>query len=221
MIYPYGYPYISAYDSVYDPFGTLNLTQSDPPQTFVEPLALDDVKQYLSVDEGNTDDDGLITALITTARITAERLQNRDLVKKQWDLTYDYWPEYRVRLKAPTVSVDLVQYTDIAGTITKMTATTDYLADLAKQPAIITPPWNRSWPAFTPQPSSSVLIRFTSGFDVDHPWWSEAGQIVKSGMLLYISFLYENRNANQHSVTSELPLAVASCMSSGALGRAR
>jgi len=221
MNYPYGYPYVSAYDSNFDAYGTLRLTVTDPAQTFTEPITLADVKTHLRLDASFSDDDALLAVLISAARGQAELLQNRDLVRKQWDLYYDYWPAYRLRLRAPTVSVDLMQYTDLAGTVTAMVANTDYVVDLQKEPAIVTPPWNRSWPAFTPHPSSSILTRFTSGYTANDPYWSGAGALVKAGMFLLISSWYENRLPFTPAARAdaELPFAVTSCLSYGALER--
>lgn len=67
MIYPYGYPYISRYDSTYDEFGTLRLTEGDTPQVFTEPLELADIKNYLRIDPEVNDNDYLITVFISAA----------------------------------------------------------------------------------------------------------------------------------------------------------
>lgn len=221
MNYPYGYPYVSPYDSSFDSYGTLRLTQTSPPQAFTEPILLADLKNYLRVDTGLTQDDALLGVMISAAREQAEILQNRDLVEKQWDLHYDYWPAYRLRLRAPCKSVDLMQYTDLTGNVTTMTVTTDYVVDLSKEPAVITPPWNRSWPAFTPLPSSAILARFTSGYALDAPFWTGSGARVKIGMLMLISSWYENRLPFTPGARAdaELPFAVTSCLNYGALER--
>src|SRR5579875_1336015 len=99
MNYPYGYPYVSPYDSNFDSYGTLRLTSTEQPQTFTEPLLVADAKKQLRLDATFTADDDFMGVLISAAREQAEILQNRDLVRKQWDLSYDYWPEYRLRLK--------------------------------------------------------------------------------------------------------------------------
>lgn len=223
MNYPYGYPYVSAYDSTFDAYGTLRLTVTDPPQVFDLPVDLLDAKNYLRLDAGFTQDDDRILGLIAAATDQAEILQNRDLVKKQWDLSYDYWPQYRVRLRAPCISVDLVQYTDLTGAVTTMQVTNDYVFDLKKEPAVITPPWNRSWPAFTPFPSSAILIRFTSGYAADDLFWLGPGARVKIGMLMLIGSWYENRLPFTPGARNdaELPFAVTSCLTYGALERTR
>jgi uncharacterized phiE125 gp8 family phage protein len=221
MNFPYGYPYVSPYASNFDAYGTLRLTKTDPAQTFEELFDLDSVKDFLHVDRSNTSQDTVLQGMIFAARDQAEILQNRDLVQKQWDLHYDYWPAYRIRLRAPAASVDLVQYTDLSGAVTPMTENADYVVDLAKEPAIITPPWNRSWPAFTPRPSSAILVRFTSGYTADDPFWNGPGARVKIGMQLLISSWFENRLPFTLGARNdaELPFSVTSCLSYGALER--
>ena len=223
MNFPYGYPYVSPYDSNFDSFGTLRLTDTDPAQTFTEPFELDEVKAFLRLDGGDTSQDNILSGMIIAARDQAEILQNRDLVQKQWDLYYDYWPAYRVQLRAPCVSVDLVQYTDLTGAVTAMAKGPDYFVDLKKQPAIVTPPWNRSWPAFTPAPSSAILVRFTSGYTNDSTFWEGPGARVKLGMQMLISSWFENRLPFTLGARNdaELPFAVTSCLTYGALERAR
>lgn len=57
----------------------------------VEPVALGDVKNWLKVDV--TDDDGLITGLITSARMMIEQATRRRLITQGWRLIRDAWPE--------------------------------------------------------------------------------------------------------------------------------
>ena len=228
--YLYGYGqygnYWGAYYGVLAPYGTLNLTDASPPQSFVEPCTLDEMKSYLKVplrSPTDTEEDDFISSMITAAREQAELLQGRDIVKKQWDLAFDYWTAYRIETRAPLVSVDLMQYIDSDGRTTVMNPDTDYLVDKAKQPGLVYPPYNGTWPTYTPQPSSSILIRFTSGYDPSHPWWQGAGQRIKLGMKLLISAWYNNRMPFEKGVdaTSEYPYAVTSCLTYGSLVRAR
>jgi uncharacterized phiE125 gp8 family phage protein len=223
MNYPYGYPYVSPYDSNFDSYGTLRLTEDGDEQTFEMPLALEEVKEFLRIDTSDVSQDVTLEGMIYGAVDQAEILQNRDLFKKQWDLSYDYWPEYRIRLRAPCSSVDLMKYTDLSGTETTMTVSVDYVFDLKKQPAVVTPPWNRSWPAFTPFPSSAILVRFTSGYAADAPFWKGPGARVKMGMKQLISSWYEQRLPFTLGARNdaELPFSVSSNLGYGALERAR
>ena len=118
-------------------YGNLNLTESSPPQSFTEPLTLAEVKSYLKVPERSptdTAEDDELMSLISAARESAEILQGRDLVRKQWDLSDDYWPSYRIALRAPLVSVDLAQYRDSNGNYTVLTQDIDFIVDASKGP---------------------------------------------------------------------------------------
>lgn len=206
-------------------YGSLNLTDTSPQQSFVEPLDVDVVKDYLKIPQrtGFSFEDDQIGMFISGAREQAEILQNRDLVLKHWDLSMDYWPSYRLEMRTPTISVDLLQYKDSNGALTTMVENTDYIVDVAKQPAIVAPPYNGTWPTFTPWPSSSILLRFTSGYSNTDPFWSGPGARIKNGMLLLISAWYNNRLPFEKGAgpTQEYPYAVTSCLSYGALVRAR
>jgi hypothetical protein len=207
-------------------YGSLNLTETSPQQSFVEPLNSDLVKDYLKIpvrSPADSFEDSQIDMWISGAREQAEILQNRDLVRKQWDLSMDYWPSYRLEMRSPTISVDLLRYKDSNGALTTMVENTDYIVDVAKQPAIVAPPYNKTWPIFTPWPSSSILLRFTSGYSNTDPFWSGPGARIKNGMLLLISAWYNNRLPFDKGITAtnEYPYTVTSCLNYGAQQRAR
>ncbi len=207
----------------YDTYGTLSLTEGAEPQNFVEPLSLADVKNHLRVEPSMTEDDALIQVFMSAAREQAEIMQRRVLVRKQFDLTYDFWPGYRLKLASPVVSVDLVSYKDDTGNTTELVAGIDYIVDLHKQPAILQAPWNACWPSTSLWPSSAILIRFTAGYAADDQFWAGPGARLKAGMLLLISSWYNNRLpfATGISAANEYPYAVTACLSAGSLKRPR
>jgi hypothetical protein len=207
-------------------YSSLNLTDTSPQQSFVEPLDLDFVKDALKVplrSPADSFEDARISMYISGAREQAEILQNRDLVRKQWDLSMDYWPSYRLEMRTPTISVDLLKYRDSNGDYTTMVEDTDYIVDVAKQPAIVAPPYNGTWPTFTPWPSSSILMRFTSGYSNTDPFWIGPGARIKTGMLLLISAWYNNLLPFEKGAgpAQEYPYTVTSCLTYGAQQRAR
>ena len=228
--YPGGYPATGPYGSygfaylwgAYTTYGTLKLSSTSPPQSFVEPLTLTDVKEYLKIPQRSPADpieDAYITQLIAAARSWAEKEQGRDLVRKQWDLVYDYWMSYRIELPpVPLVSVDLVQYKDWNGNVTTMTQDVDYIIDYEKEPGAILAPYNQMWPTFCAWPSSAVLIRFTSGYDPNDPWWLGDGMVVKNGMRYLISNWY-NRRLPSGETINEWPLTATASLEFGARRR--
>ncbi len=191
IIAPSAYGYIA-------PYGTFNLTNTSPIQTWQEPLTLLQVKNFLKIPILSPSDpyqDMELNGYISAARFQAEMGQGRDLVVKQWDLVMDYWITYFIQLRGPLQSVQLVQYTDNNFNTTVLQPGTGYIVDTSKDPGVIVPPYNTVWPDFTVGPSSSVLVRFTSGrlpIGQD-PWWNEQGQTVMLGMLQLISDWYNRK----------------------------
>jgi uncharacterized phiE125 gp8 family phage protein len=201
-------------------YGTLNLTDASPAQSFTEPVSLEEAKQFLvlqeSVPSDGVDDDMIESSFIPAARDLAEFFQGRDLVRKQLDLALDYF-HYAIELRAPLASVDLVRYRDSTGAYTDLTENTDYIVDTSKQPGIVMPAYSKSWPSFTPYPSSAVLIRFSSGYAASHPFWLGPGKRIKLGMLYLIAGWYEGRLPTTFGSVSEIPFAVSACLGFGAL----
>ena len=223
-------------------YGTLALTVSSPAQVFVEPLSLADVKAFLNRQNVPADpaEDAMLEGFITAARALAETAQNRVLVPKQYDLTLDhFWDnsldrdnnrrhnwqgDYvvvnEIQLRSPLISVDLVRYRDNLGGYTVLTPDVDYIADTAR--ALVMPPFNQSWPSFTPWPSSAVLVRFTSGMTADDVFWSEAGTVVMNGMKYLISEWFNGRLPFEPAASiQEYPYTVTMLLGHGAIPRVK
>ncbi len=214
LVSPYGY---SA------PYSSSKLTVTSPPQSFNEPLTLAEVKSYLKVplrSPADSDEDALISSLISGARVQAEIAQRRDLVVKMWDMSLDYWTDYQIEVGAPPlVSVASIQYKDIEGIVTTLVENVDYIVDTAKRPGIVAPAPNMTWPFFTSWPSSAITIRYTAGITPSDPWWTESGALVKNGMRLLISAWYNNRIPFEigASAMAEYPYAVTTALNFGAV----
>lgn len=206
---------------------SLRLSVTSPFQSWVEPLTRQEVLTFIKLEYGNEADplqDDEIDLMIVAARAAAEQFQNRDLVRKQWDMSLDYWPSRQIILRDPLVSVDLVQYKASDATVTPLVENTDYIVDAAKQTPLIEPAYSKQWPHFVPWPSSAITIRFTSGYaSVADPWWKTTGAVVKRGMLFLIGHWFTNRTAWTRGIgnVEEYPFTVVDCLSSGAQTRAR
>jgi len=206
-------------------YGSLSLTAKSPVQSFTEPLSLAEVKEYLNLPQrspvDNAEDD-MLNGYISAAREVAEVEQGRDLVLKQWDLSFDTFWTYQIELRDPLVSVDLFQYKDSGGNINPLVENTNYLVNKAKHPGVVTPMFNSYWPAFLGWPTSAVLIRFTSGFASTDAFWSDAGKRLKVGMLMLISGWFNNRlpYAIARAII-EYPYGVAPLLSYGGIKRVR
>jgi len=204
-------------------YGSLNLTDASPPQSFTEPLTLEEVQSYLKIPTRAVQDDeekSLLGSMISAARELAEILQNRDLIRKQWDLSLDYWPSTAIKLRAPLVSVDSVQYRTSDGAYVSLAQDTDFVVDSAKVPGVVMPLYNQIWTSFTPWPSSAIVVRFTSGYSPDSIFWQDAGARIRIGMRLLISAWFHTRLPFDVPL-EEIPYAITACLSYGANERAR
>lgn len=190
-------------------YGTLRLLETSPVQSFAEPLTVAELRQFLAIPTlaetspvtvDPVDDE--IALLITAAREQAEGRFGRDLVPKQYEMALDYWLGYEIPLRAPLVSVDSVMYTDSDGNVTTMAEGTDYVVDTVKHPGLIMPPYNKTWPTFTPSPSSAIRVQFTSGYAAGAAFWSDSGARLKAGMKLLIGEWFENRLPLSYDIAS-------------------
>lgn len=214
---PFGsYGLLSAY-------GTPTLTESSPPQSWIEPLTTPEAGNFLKLPESVFNEPPIsdeLALLISQAREQAEIYQNCDLVRKQWDIVFDYWPPCVIELRAPLISVDLAQYRNSTGTVVPLIVNTDYIVDTSKRPGVIAEPYGKTWPSFTPWPTSALMFRYTSGYAPDSIWWSDAGARIKSLMKLLIADWFSNRTVNESAVGA-VPERIALALSQGAVPRVK
>jgi len=64
------------------------LTLLTPPA--LEPVTLADMKTWLRMD--SVDEDGLIAALLTSARLSVETITSKALITQSWRMVLDQWP---------------------------------------------------------------------------------------------------------------------------------
>ncbi|MDA8095582.1 MAG: head-tail connector protein [Betaproteobacteria bacterium] len=143
----------------------------------VEPLSLADAKLHLRVDI--TDDDELITALISAARQYAENYTRRAIIQQKWKLVIDSFPGptligvpwgkrftlpgHAIFLERSQVQqVSAINYTAMDGTAQTMPSA-DYTVDYTSEPCRITPVFGQIWPIPLPQ-IGAVEVDFWSGY---------------------------------------------------------
>ncbi len=142
-----------------------------------EPLSLSDAKLHLRVDI--TDDDALISALITGVRMYAETITRRALIAQQWRYVLDSFPGptligipwgkaftlpgHAIYLeKSQVQQVTAINYTDMGGNAQVMPAA-DYTVDYTSEPCRITPVFGQIWPIPLPQ-IGACEVDFVSGY---------------------------------------------------------
>src|SRR3954452_20487484 len=101
----------------------------------VEPLAVADAKKWLKLE--TSDEDDVIGALITAARLMVEAQIRRMLITQTWWLIYDCWPDGRIVKipPAPFQSLTAMRVYDASGTPQAVSASLYYVdaaADAAR-----------------------------------------------------------------------------------------
>lgn len=197
----------------------------------VEPVALDDLKDFCRVELDFTKSDALIGALGLAARRWAENYTERGFITQTWRLYLDAFPGYidarsemaRSITQVPTgawfligtrwafalpfppcQSIVQLQYLDPDGNQQTLANPTQYVVDLVSQPARVMPAYGLFWPVsqFIP---NAVWCDFTVGY-------GDTGDSVPEEINLAIKMLtlhyYDNRG-----VTDEPPRAVKDLLS--------
>jgi uncharacterized phiE125 gp8 family phage protein len=152
-----------------------------------EPITTQEAKDWLKVD---TDvEDAIIAGLIKSARIYAEKYTGRALFAQTVKQYYDYWPAKGcIELSLPPVqSVEEITYIDSNGDTQTLDAA-DYTVDLVSRPARVCINPDKSWPVLGDYPNA-VTVEYEAGAATT----AEIPDTIKTGMLLLIAFLYENR----------------------------
>lgn len=148
----------------------------------VEPFDLAEAKAHLRVE--GSDDDALITALITTVRQACEDRIERTLITSTWVHEMDYL-ELRTRLPmGPVQSVASVQYMDTDGV--RQTLPDDQWQFTA---GILLPVHLAMWPLRLVQPGAA-RITYTAGYGTTG---ASVPKPYIAWMKLALTDLYDNR----------------------------
>lgn len=173
-----------------------------------EPFTLDQMKNYLRVDDDT--DDEFISALISASRERVEDVTGRCLMPQQWQLGLDRFP-YRtgeiLLPRAPLLSVDSITYLDGDGQRVTIDGSL-YTVDTLSEPTRIRPARNTSWPQHVPD-TNVILITFTCGYTV-------VPQSLQQAMRLIAASYYDNRAEvvqGASFATLPTPLSAQSLMS--------
>jgi len=152
---------------------------------------LSEAKNFLRVD--HSDDDTLISALITASRQMCEEYTRRILVTTTIDEYFDKFPMNRWEnlsnliylSRGPVASITSVKYVDEIGSEVTITAD-QYIIDTISEPARIqsTAGWFAAAGVV-----NQVIVRYVVGTDV-----SSIPKPLIQGMMLVISDLYDQRN---------------------------
>ena len=146
-----------------------------------EPVTLAEAKLYMRVD--NTDDDALITDLITAARTTCEHWLRKSLINQTWKIAFDWAIPGNVYLPmGPVASITSVVLFNQDGTSVTVDPTTYWLN--AAQNALT---------MYARLAAFRIEITYNTGYG------SAAANVprpIKQGILSHIAYMYDSRAEN-------------------------
>lgn len=175
-----------------------------------EPVTLTQVKQYLRLDSGFTDDDSLSSGLVQAARRWAEVYTRRRFIYQTVRLEIDFFPGYidanvvggashysatfasganlvlaglRYALQLPFPPVHHIaafKYFDQNGDSQNVVPVTQYVADLDSNPARLMPPFGQFWPV-AQVIGNAVRVDFVAGYGANITCGVTAGQTSITG----------------------------------------
>lgn len=157
-----------------------------------EPVTLDEAKEWIKLESSITEDDALITGLISTARGHVEEYTHRALIDQQWELTLDSFPVSRIipLPKGRLESVDTFQYVDRDGATQTVPGTSYRIVTTNDQGGSIVLEENESWPDDCRNLTEDVSITFTAGYGTAA---SDVPDALLIGIKLLVAHLYDRR----------------------------
>jgi uncharacterized phiE125 gp8 family phage protein len=170
-----------------------------------EPITLTEAKLHLRVD--HSDDDTLITSQIKTAREYCEDFQNRAFITQTIKLTLDEFPDVIYVPRPPLISATSIKYIDVNGQQQTLNSSV-YKVDTESEPARIVPAFNQCWPGLRGD-INSVEVIYQAGYGGA----AAVSGKVKDAMKLFLTHLYEHREAAAEKTLIEIPMGVRSLLS--------
>jgi len=111
-----------------------------------------------------SDEDTYIDTLVAMATKYVQGYTGRQLITATFDMYLQGFPDEILIPRPPVQSVThLKYYASDTGTLTALTATTEYVLSTVDEPGKITLPYNVSWP--TPRAiNNTIVCRFVAGY---------------------------------------------------------
>jgi len=166
-------------------------------------VTLVEAKAHCRVD--SSDDDTLITAMITAATEAAEQATGRAIMAQTWELTLDAFPAALELTHVPVDSITSVAYVDLNGadqTLSALLYSLDNADDFG--PAYVVPAYDTEWPDTRDQ-INAVKVRYVAGYANA----AAVPESIKSWIKLQVGAMYENRESETVGVGKAVHLGFA------------
>lgn len=156
------------------------------------PVTLAEAKAHCRVDA--SDEDTLITALITAATEMAEQKTGRAIMPQTWSLSLDAFPDEIWLTRVPVQSITSVKYFDADGVEQTLNSSQYSLLRDDFGFARVVRAYGVVWPN-TQARDAAVTVEYVAGY-IDAAAVPEA---IKQWVKLMISTMYENRETEAYS----------------------
>ena len=166
-------------------------------------VSLVEAKAHLRVD--TSDDDTLITAMITAATEAAEQATGRAIMPQTLELAQDEFTYAMVLTRVPVASITSIKYIDLDGaeqTLSGAAYTIDNADDFG--PACVAPVYDTEWPDTRDQ-INAVKVRYVAGYANA----AAVPESIKAWIKLQVGAMYENRESEVVDRGSVLSLGFA------------
>jgi len=157
-----------------------------------EPLDVEDAKQHLRIEKGETAENEYIGQLCKVARSVVEDMTNRKCMPQTWKMTFDGWPtgSYVDIPVGPLSSIPSsgITYKLSTGNSTQLGSTAWGYSTQEHTPRVYLE-YGQSWPSETLNPIDPVAFECKVGY----PSSSAVPERMKLAMKMLVSHWYENR----------------------------
>ena len=170
------------------------------------PLYLPEVKNFLKLEDGDTDDDALCMAMLRAAVEAVESFLNRKLITQTWDLKLDAFPCGRIEPPYGALqSVTSITYIDTNGD-SQVWSSSLYQVDTTGVLGRIEPAYGEVYPT-TRDVLNAVTVRFVCGYG-DDP--ADVPETIRLAILMVAKAWYDNRGEGDFPKAAEMLLLAAS-----------
>jgi len=160
-----------------------------------EPISLSEAKDYAKVEV--SDDDQLINALITSARLYVENFTRRALNTQTITMKIDWHFPGVIELLPDLQSVTAASFTyvDSNGTTTQVPTAT-YTTDTTSDPGRIYLAYNKTWPTVRMQ-RQAISVVFVAGYG---DAGSNVPEPIRTAIKMMVTYHYETRQPNMLAI---------------------